>query len=353
MAPMTRRRGGVRLLATGAAARSVWEELLGADRDAVISQTPAWLDCVCGLGRHEDASRAYETADGRRLVLPLARGRRLPMAASMPFGWGTGGLVAAGRVEPDDVAGVLADLRAAGHLRLEVRPGPAGTAMWEAAAPATAVRTPHTAQTVDLDGGFDRVWTDRFATRVRRNRRRAERLGLAVESGREARLVQDFDDLYRASVVRWAAQQHEPAALARWRARRRDPAEKFARVVSGLGPLARVWIARRDGAPAAGIVVLTHGEHATYWRGAMDDAAARGTGANELLHVLAIEAACAAGARWYHMGDSSPGSSLAHFKRGFGAEERPHVAYRFERLPLTAADAAARRAVKRLIRFRD
>ena len=55
----------------------------------------------------------------------------------------------------------------------------------------------------------------------------------------------------------------------------------------------------------------------------------------------------------YHMGGSAPGSSLARFKRGFGALEQPHAGYRFERLPLTAMDAQLRRQLKRVLRFRD
>jgi hypothetical protein len=52
------------------------------------------------------------------------------------------------------------------------------------------------------------------------------------------------------------------------------------------------------------------------------------------------------------MGESAPGSSLARFKRGFGAGEHEHAGYRFERLPLTAADALLRRQVKRALRTR-
>ena len=85
----------------------------------------------------------------------------------------------------------------------------------------------------------------------------------------------------------------------------------------------------------------------------MDKSAARGTGANDLLHQLAIEEACKSGQRFYHMGDSAPSSALARHKQGFGAEAMQYTAYRFERLPLTAADEFVRRHVKRAIQFRD
>ena len=66
-----------------------------------------------------------------------------------------------------------------------------------------------------------------------------------------------------------------------------------------------------------------------------------------------IEEACRAGRRWYHMGDSTPSSSLAEFKRRFGAGEEHHTVYLLERWPLTAAEQLAKSAVKRVLRFRD
>jgi Acetyltransferase (GNAT) domain len=348
----------VTLTAVGSAARPAWTRALASDPSALVSQTPAWLDCVCDVGRYADATRAYRTSDGRELVLPLARVRRLPDAAgvesSMPFGWSTGGLVSSGgRVLREDVAAVVADLEAQRRLRVAVRPSPSAYPVWEDAVPSGVVRTMHTSQALDLSGGFDEVWSRRFSSNVRRACRRAERLGLTVECDDAGRLIGAFDELYRRSIARWAGQQHEPERLAQWRGQRRDPRRKFSVVAERVGRGCRVWLARRSGEPAAAIIVLTHGEHSTYWRGAMDRELISGTGANELLHRLAIEDACASGRRWYHMGETAPGSSLARFKRGFGAVEQPHAGYRFERLPLTAMDAQLRRQVKRVLRFRD
>lgn len=346
------------LIAVGEAARDAWGEALARDATALVSQTPAWLDCVCASGRYEDATRAYRDGDGRQLVLPLARWRRLRGAAaiegSMPFGWGTGGIVCSeGSVTAMDVAAVSAELCERRALRVALRPSPAADSAWRAGVPARAVRIPHMSQTVDLSGGFEHVSAHRFSSRVRRACRKAERLQVTVESDDGGRLVGVFDALYRKSVVRWAEQQHEPVRLAQWRASVRDPRHKFETVARRLGPACRVWVAWRAGEPAAAIIVLSHGVHRTYWRGAMDREVAAGSGANELLHRRAIEDACLSGASFYHMGEAAPSSSLAHFKLGFGAVEQQHAAYRFERVPLTAADAFVRRQVKRVLRFRD
>jgi hypothetical protein len=329
----------VKLVAVGADAREVWRRVLLEDPNAVVSQTPAWLDCICAASHHEDATRAYEASDGRRLVLPLARTRVLGVRASvegsMPWGWGTGGVVSAGGVLcAQDAAAIAADLSRRRALRIAVRPGPACEHAWATGVPEAVARTRHMVQTVDLAGGFEHVWK-RFSGSVRRACAKAERSNLDVEWDDEGRLVGVFDSLYRKSVARWAENRLGGVRVAQWRARLREPRRKYEIVAERMGPACRIW--------AAAILVLAHGDHSTYWRGAMDREAEAGTRANDLLHRLAIEDACRAGRRYYHMGESAPSSPLARFKRGFGAEEHHYTGYRFERLPVTAAGRYIRR----------
>lgn len=345
----------VKLTAVGPAAREAWRDALVADTGALVSQTPEWIDCICASGRYDDVTRAYLTSDGHQLVLPLVR-RRLPGAiaeGSMPFGWGTGGLICSrGAVTSDDVAAVVADVMRRPTILIGVRPSPVAAEAWDAAVPPRVARTRHMSQSVELTDGFEAVWK-RTAPTVRSHYRKAERRGVTAERDDTGRLMPVFDRLYRTSVARWARQQHEPLWLARWRACRRDPKEKFQTVAERLGGACRVWVAWRHGEPIAATVILTHRQHATMWRSAMDKDAARGTGAIELLHLRALAEACEAGQRFYHMGESAPGSSLARNKRGFGAVDVHHSGYRFERLPVTATDRFLRHEVKRLIRFRD
>jgi hypothetical protein len=348
----------MRVVAVGAQARAAWEEAAAADRTAVVSQTPEWMDVLCAVGRWQDATRVYEARDGRRLVLPLARRRRaieaLSAEHSMPAGWSAGGLLCAdGPLRPGDVEGVVGDLRRRPVLELSVRPRPGEDERWAAAVPDSVPRTARMLQVLGLAAGFPELWAHSFSGNVRRNCRRAEKTGVTVDCDDTGRLVGLFDDLYRSSVRRWAEQQHEPALLAHVRARVRDPVQKFSLVARRLGSACRVWVAFRGGEPAAAIIVLTHGANATYWRGAMDKRVATGSGANELLHRLAIERACAEGALTYDMGESSEDSGLARFKRGFGAREVIVRTYRFERLPVGELRDAGRRAAKRVIGMRD
>jgi lipid II:glycine glycyltransferase (peptidoglycan interpeptide bridge formation enzyme) len=204
---------------------------------------------------------------------------------------------------------------------------------------------------VDLDGGPEQIWK-RFRSSARRAVRKAERSGLEIECDTSGRLLPVFHRLFQLSIERWAGQQHEPVALARWRARRRDPLEKFEQWAAALGDEMRVWVAWKNGSPAASIIVL-QGANANYTRGAMDKDLAGPTHANDLLQWLAIEDACEAGCRHYHMGESGSSRPLAAFKEKFGARPVEYGEYRIERLPLTRADAWARALVKRLLRFRD
>ena len=211
---------------------------------------------------------------------------------------------------------------------------------------------PRRAHVLDLSGGADAVWSTSLTRRRATAIRKAERAGLEIECDTTGRLVPVFYGLLERSVERWARQQNEPLALARWRLRRRDPIEKFERMAAALGDAMRIWVARQDGVPVAAAVVL-QGANAHATRGAMDKELAAPVCANHLLEWLAIEDACHAGCGRYHMGESGWSRSLSHYKEKFGARPVDYAEYRIERLPLTRADALARSAAKRVLRFRD
>ena len=148
-------------------------------------------------------------------------------------------------------------------------PLPYSDAAWDSA-PASYVRDRYHSYVLDLDGGFDEVWRNRFRSSVRRAVRKAEREHVRVEVDTTGALIEDFDRLYRLSVERWAQAQHEPQLLARWRSGRANPRSKFEVVADRFGERCAVWLAYVGTRPAAGLIVLRHGRHAKYWRGAMD-----------------------------------------------------------------------------------
>jgi hypothetical protein len=334
------------------APREAWTQLAATDPEILVTQTPAWTDCLSAVTGARDVSRLYEFGDGRRLVLPLVRPRLRPgVESSFPAAWGFGGLVGPAP-RSDEIRAVLADLRARPTMSVRIRPNPLQHDVWSAARPEGIVTLRRRAHVLDLRDGFDAVWRRAFSGRARNHVRRAERSGVTVELDAEGRLVPVFHDLFLRSVDRWARRQHEPRRLARLRAGRRDPVEKIQRLVADLGDASRLWVARVDGRPAAAILVL-QAANAHYTRGVMDVDVAGPARANYLLHRVAIEAACRDGCRAYHMGETGTSSSLAQFKESLGARPRDYAEYVAEALPLTTIDRGARTAVKRVLRFRD
>ena len=118
-----------RLSVASPAPRDAWREVAASDPDALVTQSPEWLDAVCADGGYEDASRLYLTPEGKRLVLPMVRRRGLwpsPIAplASMPHAWGMGGVLADSPVEQRDIAAIVADLRSGPAVRTRDPPQP-------------------------------------------------------------------------------------------------------------------------------------------------------------------------------------------------------------------------------------
>lgn len=343
--------------------RDVWREVHAADPDAVVTQSPEWADALATRG-YTDASRLYELADGRRLVLPLAARRRAGVTVSeesWPYGWGYGGaVVEGGDLTAADARVVLDDLRRRPAVLRAAVPMPLRGAVWDEAAGPDVARVPYTSQVVDLDGGWDHLWEKGFKRQARNSVRKAERFELDVRredgttaSGPGGRGLAVFRELYAQSVDRWAAQRGQPLAVARRLAARRDRPGQVAAAAAALGERCVVWSVLRDGVPVASNVVLADGRHAIGWMCAMDTTGiARETLATYLLHSLAIQDACARGLRWFHMGESDAGSGPEHFKRYFGAVPVSYAALRFERLPLSAGEQAARRAFGAVSRLR-
>lgn len=320
-------------------------------------QSSAWVDSICASGNFEDASRLYVSVSGEPLlVLPLVRrhylSNALSMQLSMPYGWGMGGVLTAHPLTVEDIRFVLADLASLHSLSVSIRPNPLLGELWAAAKTPGIVGIPRMAHVLDLEGGVDAVWTKRFSSDTRNKLRRAQRRNIDVEHDTTGRLIPVFYDLLRLSFERWARQQHEPLSLAHLRNKARDPLRKFETIARHLGTSCHIWVAREQGEPIAAILVLM-GTNTNYSRGAMNKALVGNSWANELLHWLAIQESCSNGAHHYHFGETGSSALLAQFKSKFGAAAFPYEEYRLDRVPITKIDHTLRRAVKRLIGFKD
>jgi Acetyltransferase (GNAT) domain len=337
------------------APRDVWLEIYRRDPNALLYHSPEWIELLCTTRGYQDCSRLYELNGGRMAILPMVRDRMiggLHREASLPLGWGMGGLLAPGGVRASDVTAVLADLGSRRVPQISLRPDPLTGEVWASARPRGAVTVPRLAHILNLAGGFDHVWHKRFTGVGRNGVRKAERSRLTVETDTTGRLLPVHYRLFERSLERWAIQQHEPPWLARWRGHRRDPLPRLTATARLLHGACRLWVAWLDGEPAASILVF-HGPNANVARGAMDKALAGPTRANYLLHRLAIEEACAAGCRYYHMGESGTSRPLAQFKTRFGARPYASAEYHLGTVPIASIDRALRSTVKRAIGFVD
>lgn len=353
--PIHKIQSGVSNKITSPAPRAAWQEILQADPNSLPDQTPDWLDCMLATGQYQDASCLYEIND-IQMVLPMVKERlaisALASESSNPHAWGIGGLISSQPLQREHIAAVFEDLRRHKVLHTTIRPNPMQGELWQDSVPAHITTIPRLAHVLNLQGGFEEVWSKRFASYTRTKVRKAEKSGLVVECDTTGRLIPIFYELLIQSIDRWATRQHEPLAMATWRARRRDPISKLELIARKMGDRCCIWMAWYKGEPAAAIIVLK-GTNAHSIRGAMNKKLAGPTEANTLIQSLAIEDVCRSGCRYYHLGESGANQSLAHFKERFGAVGYPYAEYVVERLPLTAAGQKLRNLVKALIGFKD
>jgi hypothetical protein len=331
-----------------------WDRIYCSDPDALPTQSRAWAGALVRAG-FVDRSRLYTFADGQQAVVPLFA-RRYPANLmgrlwSPPAAWGFGGPLSDHKLDSLRLGAILRDLEGLPSLGVRLRPNPLHADVW-AGASATWERLERTAHVLDLSGGMQAVWETRFKPRTRTATRKAQTEDVAIVCGRSDDLIAEFYDLFEKSVIRWADKQREPARLALWRARRRDPIAKFHAMAAAMGDAFRLSIARHQGRAVAAILVLQD-SNAHYTRGAMDETLAGPISANLLLHHHAIEAACAAGCRYYHMGETGQSAALAQFKSRFGATGVAYAEYFKEKLPITGLTNSTKNFVKKVIGFSD
>ena len=227
------------------APRDKWASIYAADPHSMPSQAPEWAAAVAATGLFKDETRLYTFGDGREAILPLFRSkgpRPLTRLSSPPTGWGYGGAISAKPLSSYHLASIVEDLEASCPLQVHLRPNPLDSTAWREAIGPRWIQIARIGHVLDLEGGFDKVWKERFRPRTRTTINKAERANLDVDAGNAPQLVDEFYGLLEKSFERWAEHDHRPVAIARWRGRRRDPIDPIppdgkpvARHVQGLG----------------------------------------------------------------------------------------------------------------------
>jgi hypothetical protein len=260
-----------------------------------------------------------------------------------------GGLVSPDPLQAADVAAAVFDVQQLEPLVARFLPNPLQGEIWDPPSPAPAIVLPRYSHVIDLEGGFDKVWSERYRRTARRTIGKASD-ALDIERDTSGRLIPVYRELFRRSVERWAERSHEPRWLARIRESREDPSGKLEYLAERLGDQMVTWVASYQGEPAAADIIL-RGNSYFAWRGAMHEELGPSTHAAYLLQNLSIKEACEAGARHYYLGESGESAGLALFKERFGGIGHRYSEIRMERLPYTRANQFAATTVKRLIRY--
>ncbi len=335
---------------TSPAPRDEWGQMIETDREALIYQLPQWTAAMIATGKFINVSRLYERADGKKWLLPMVRSKLpipgLAMHAAMPDGWGIGGLLSNHPLSCDEVELVFNDLVRQPVLRMVIHPNPMRAPHWGVCNLPEVHPIPRYDHVLDLTGGFEKVWNDRFHSGTRTKVRKAEHSNLTVEWGSSDEFIRLYYRVYMEWTNRRARRRHIPGWFSRLRARQRDPMERFQAVARMLPDAVRVYVAWLGHKPVASTIFTYYRQHAYYWRGASDLEAATPVRANDLLQARMIEDACELGCRYFHLGESGGVASLERFKSGFGAEKVSYTSYSIERLPLTVVHNTFNNGVK-------
>lgn len=170
---------------------------------------------------------------------------------------------------------------------------------------------------VDIAGGFDAVWRDRFDKPRRRRARRAEEMGVVVRRAAGEDDIARFFDVYRARLAGWEARGGHPEAL-------------FRGLVARGGDRVRLYLAVHDGEVVGGHVNFYYKEDVTAWYG-MASRHGDELNAGTLLYATAMREACEAGFRRYNLGASLGKASLVDYKESLGGAARAYRIVRYRR----------------------
>jgi hypothetical protein len=313
------------------------------DSEATPFQSYDWMRSITSGGNFRNIARRYKTPDGDA-ILPLAASNGVQMlasAASMPHGWGAGGLISSVPITVKILQEVFDDLASTPFLRLTIRPNAPQIDLWDQALPRSGwTRVPRKTHILDLTGGINVVFKERFESAKRNRIRKAQQADLVVEKGNSPEFVKQFYELYLLWSENRARARGLPVFAVRRLAQLREPFWKFSVAACGMGQSLQVYVASHQGTPVAASVFLMRGRSAVYWRGASDAALRRTYPGNDLLQYEMIRDACEAGCLQYHMGESGGVRSLERFKEHFGAKSYCYAEYVRERLPIEAVRKA-------------
>lgn len=285
-----------------------------ASPEASFYHTRPWLESLAVTSGLELRCLVAREGGGIRGFLPFFFGRTGPFRRAWSLPYGTyGGPATAGDEEAFD--GLLAT-----YAALLERPRVIETGWVDFRNRRPGARgLKSVTHVVDLAGGFDAVWSERFASDRRKRARRASRLGVVVETSQAADDLEAHYRIYARRVRAFGTQAPFPLEL-------------FQELKSRGGENVRLFVARHDGEVVGGHFNFYHGSEVIAWYGMTSE---RGDElqAGTLLYAECIRDACERGLSTYNLGGSLARQSLIDYKVSLGGEAYQY-ATRIERSAL-------------------
>lgn len=309
------------------------EELDPAEWDAAVAETGARFRFSHRASAGQALARAYASyafrpqravfEDGTTLLVPLVSVRRrlssLSMLLGMPLSLEGTPIVVTGAAKPQHIEGLF---RALGnHGMISIVGGAGGSP------PAVGDVDELETHVLDLTPGFETLWETSFTAKNRNVCRKADREGVEV-----TRAETSDGDVYRAL--------YEQASRGWGYEEPPYPRALFSALLASAD--AELWLARREGEPIAGALLLRGSHDLFYWSGAMDREYAHVAPSNAVLRT-AIQSACERGLDYLDFGASAGLPGVEAFKRSFGAKPVSYLTATLEARRYRALEAGRSR----------
>ncbi len=296
---------------------------------ASFYHTRVWLECLTN-SFPQFKFRCLVARSGENLLgyLPyfVTGSGILRRCLSLPFGT-YGGPVT---VEAGPVEKLLADRFARTRRRMDVHEV-AMVDFLNRLPESRMSRDTVTTHIIDLEPGFDELWSGQFEKSKRRQTRKAEREGITVAQTASADEVRGYYRIYRERADEWNLPRAYPESL-------------FVELVQRGGGNVRLFLARAGDELLGGHLNFYFGDTVIAWNGVTTQDS-RSVQASTLLYSSCIRHACDNGYKRYNLGGSLNKDTLIDYKESLGGARYEYPVLRWRSIPLRFA-AAARRSIK-------
>lgn len=157
---------------------------------------------------------------------------------------------------------------------------------------------------IDLEGGFDKIWSDSFDKSKRKQTKRAERRGVSVIESTSLGEAARFYDIYASRVRAHGGKIHYPQKL-------------FIDLVKNSGRNVKLFLSYHENQLLGGQLCFYYKDMVIAWYGSTT-MESRDLQASTSLYAHCIRHACEHGYKWFNLGGSIGKDSLMDYKMSFG-----------------------------------